>query len=102
MSGDLTALLATAAVLAGLWIFWAYRDRIRHRLWTGWVWLQEPAEQRAWDRSARDAARAEAVADDVADRRREREIAELYAMCPDIMRVVELPNQTRRPRKDQP
>lgn len=30
------------------------------------------------------------------------EVAELYAMCPDITRVVEFPRQTRRPGKDQP
>jgi hypothetical protein len=56
---------------------------------------EEDLELDRWQQTAADAARATHAADAAAAIRKEREIAELYAMCPDVIRVIELPNPRR-------
>lgn len=67
-------------------------------------WYAEFQAQTEWSRSAEQAARADQVDADIAaakEARRQREIDQLYAMCPDVMRVTKFPTQIRRTEEDQ-
>ncbi|MFG2412334.1 hypothetical protein [Streptomyces goshikiensis] len=57
--------------------------------------------RRRFQRTARDAARAAQTLRDAAATRRAREIAQLYAMCPDVTRITQIPHQIRRTEEDQ-
>lgn len=67
----------------------------------GWDAWHKRRTRTRFQRTARQAARTGQVTADVDGTRRLREIAQLYAMCPDITRITDIPHQTRRTEDNQ-